>query len=568
MTGENTHQPDRRAPPWPWTGRALILVFIVALALRLLNVWFASQASPFFGTFNTDDAFYNEWAQRIAGGELSDGEPFFLSPLFPYALAFVYKIFGDAPLAAILLQVLISSVTCCLIMRAGQIACGNAAGLFAGLLAALYGPFIFFTEILLTETLHLFLAMSALTLFLERRGKEAATGWFGRGLICGLAAVTRTYFLLTSLLLAVWIVVEGRSRTALNRAALFLAGVAVVAAIPTIHNAIAGKDFVIVNSSGGINFFMGNHEGANGRYHVPASIPVEDVQTPTVMRETFRELAEKETGQSLKPSEVSSFYYGKGLAFIAEHPGEWLGLAVRKLAYVLESYEYPGDRNFYQAARFSPVLRWTPGRFPLVLGLALLGIFSARRRLRRAGPVLVAALAALAVLIGFYVTDRYRLALVLCLLILAGEGAAYLWGAAAALWKKTSGERRALPLLGGIAAASAVFCGSLLLTGDRPKESYMSLHNLAVKYLEKEQFIEAVETLQLSVKLQPDFLPARSNLALALSNIPFRREEAIAAWQSLYSLAREKGQVRYMRRAERWLQRLGVLLPPEGKRQP
>jgi len=477
-------------------------------------------------------------------------------------------IFGEAPLAGILLQVVLSALTCGLIMRAGQLACGNRAGLIAGLLAAVYGPFIFFTEILLTETLHLVLVLAALVLFLERRKKEAATGWFGRGLIFGLAAVTRTYFLLTSLLLAVWIAVEGRSRAAFVRAALFLAGVAIIAAIPTIHNAVFGDDLVLVNSSGGINFFMGNHEGANGRYHVPESIAVESVQNPAAMKKTFRALAEEETGRSLKPSEVSSFYYGKGLTFIREHPGEWLGLAIRKLGYALESYEYPGDRNFYQAARFSPVLRWSPGRFPLILGLGLLGLFAARRRLRRAAPLLIAGLAALAVLIGFYVTDRYRLALVPCLMVFAGAGAEYLWNAAAALRKRAAGERRALPLLGGLAVAAAVFCGSVLLAGGKQAESYMSLHNLAVHYIEKEQYAEAVEALEKSVELQPDFLPARSNLALALSNIPGRKKEAVEAWRYVYNLAREKELPRYARRAARWLARLGVLLPPEGKRQP
>ena len=149
-------------------------------------------------------------------------------------------------------------------------------------------------------------------------------------------------------------------------------------------------------------------------------------------------------------------------------------------------------------------------------------------------------------------------------MVFAGAGGVFLWSAAASMLGK-SAKKRTLPLLGGLATAAAVFLGSLLLTGGRPAESYMSLHNLAVHYIEKEQYAEAVEALQVSVTLQPDFLPARSNLALALSNIPGRKGEAVEAWKKVLDLAQKKGLPRFERRAERWLASLGVLIPPSGQ---
>ncbi len=526
--------------------RTLLAIFLIALALRLLNLWFASQSSPYFCELNTDDKVYHEWAARIASGSLTDGKPFFLCPLFPYFLGFLYAISGGSALFALIVQAVLSSLTCCLVARAGSMLFGPRAGLFAGLAAALYGPLIFFTEILLTETLHLFLALSAFLLFLECREKERKLPWFACGIVCGLAAVARSTFLLPALLLAAWAAFEKPRR--LRGAVLLLAGAAVIAAVPLIHNAVEGDDFVLINSSGGVNFFMGNHKGANGRYHVPDGIPVEAVQNPKIMRSTFEALAERDAGKELKDSEISSFYFKRGLDFIAQNPGEWLSLVLKKLGFVLESFEFPGDRNYYQAMRFSPLLKWTPARYAVILAFALLGFFVTRKGWRELAPLYLLCLSALAVLLGFYVTDRYRLALVPFLIMPAGAGISFLGGALA--------RRRIGPLAAGLIAAACLFGGSVLLSGGKEPESYMSFHNLGSQYIKKEKYAEAEDAIRSAIALSPGYLPARSNLALALSMMPHRRGDAVAEWQNLYRMAKERGSPAHEERALRWLKRL------------
>jgi 4-amino-4-deoxy-L-arabinose transferase-like glycosyltransferase len=551
---------------------ACLAIFAAALAIRLLNLWFASRSSPFYCSLNTDDGLYHAWAMRIASGTLSDGEPFFLSPLFPYALGLVYTLFGESQLAALLVQIVLSAMTCCFIGGAGRILFGMRAGILAGALAAFYGPFIFFTEILLTETLHLFLACLAFLLFLQCRRKGTTFSWTVCGLVAGLAAATRTYYLLTATLLAAWLVVAGYRRlreskkteaaapptgtasVVLAPAAAFLGSVLLVVAIPTAHNLFADGGFVLVNSSGGVNFFMGNHAGANGRYHVPARIPIESVQNPLRMRATFRALAEEEAGRKLTASEVSSHYLGKGLSFIASRPGAWLRLLLLKAGYVIESYEFPGDRNYCQAERFSPVLAWTPVRFPLILGLALLGFLATRRRRFELAPLYLTGLAAFAVLIGFYVTDRYRLALLPALILLAGAGISFFW--------KDWAERRRARALAGLAAGAALFSISLalpnLLTDDFRTESSMSLYNLGTQFIKSQRYAEAEEALLESIGVEKNYLPAWNNLAKTLSAMPHRRADAIKAWRTLLLKAREQGSRRFEERAEKYLRQLGA----------
>jgi len=565
MSQRNLEQPAQSPVREVPAVLTLLTLFLVALVLRLLNLWLAAQESPFFGSFTTDDRVYHEWALAISGGELSRGEPFFLCPLFAYLLGAVYAVFGPHPLAGQLLQVLLSSLTALLIASIGGVLYSRRAGVLAGVVAAAYGPLIFFSEILLTETLYLFLAVAALRLYLACRAHDRPLPWLACGLLCGLAAVTRTTFLLSSLLLGLWLVVErcptpsragGATWRGLLRSTLgFGIGLALVVAVPAAHNATLGGDLVLVNSSGGVNFYMGNHEGAKGRYHVPAEIAVETVQNPRLMRETFRRLAEEEAGGPLKDSQVSAHYLAKGMAFIREHPGAWLRLSLLKLAQTFESFEFPGERNYYQACRYSSVLRWTPGRYPLVLGLALLGLFALRRRqLLAAVPLFLQIAAVLAVLLGFFVTDRFRLALVPYLAVLAGAGLEWLW--------RQLARRRWLPTLVGGVAVALLCLGSValsvLLPGDRQTESYMSLHNLAEQLIRKERYQEAVENLERSLELEPGFLPARSNLALVLSQMPARRNEAVAQWRIVIELSRQKGLPLYEERARRWLRRLGV----------
>src|SRR3712207_9133663 len=52
---------------------------------------FRSAADPSSG----DAAFYHQWAQRIAAGELTDGRAFYALPLYAYWLAGLYMVFGS-----------------------------------------------------------------------------------------------------------------------------------------------------------------------------------------------------------------------------------------------------------------------------------------------------------------------------------------------------------------------------------------------------------------------------------------------------------------------------------------
>ena len=98
--------PDR--PRWLDHRVALLIIFLVALALRLLYLWDVSD-QVFFRQLVVDQESYDLWATRIAGGDWIGDQPFYQDPLYPYLLALVYAVFGRNFLVVYVLQALISS---------------------------------------------------------------------------------------------------------------------------------------------------------------------------------------------------------------------------------------------------------------------------------------------------------------------------------------------------------------------------------------------------------------------------------------------------------------------------
>ncbi len=66
--------------------------------------------------------FYDEWALRIARGELTDHHAFYGLPLYPYVLAVFYNLFGHNLFVPALVQICADSVTAVLIFKSAVLA--------------------------------------------------------------------------------------------------------------------------------------------------------------------------------------------------------------------------------------------------------------------------------------------------------------------------------------------------------------------------------------------------------------------------------------------------------------
>ena len=112
---------------------------------------------PFFYHPVGDAASYWGWAGRIVGGDWLGTETFYQAPAYPYFLALVRMAVGDDLWHVRVVQIALGAVSCGLLALAGRWFISQGAGLWAGLIVALYGPAIFFDGLIQKAALSLFL---------------------------------------------------------------------------------------------------------------------------------------------------------------------------------------------------------------------------------------------------------------------------------------------------------------------------------------------------------------------------------------------------------------------------
>jgi len=207
-----------------------------------------------------------------------------------------------------------------------------------------------------------------------------------------------------------------------------------------------GGDFVILSSQGGMNLYIGNNPKADGTYK-PLYPTYMNLETEA---KYHRQIAEQNLGRSLKPSEVSRYWAGRAWEFIRNHPGRFVRLLARKFHLFWNAYEIPDTESYYFYQKFSPVLKRLPVRFGLIAVLGFAGICVTLRNPNAMLPRLMV-LGILAITLPFFVLARYRIPVVLPLVMFA---------ACAAVALMRWAREKSWPKIGataGIMAVSALF---------------------------------------------------------------------------------------------------------------
>ncbi len=394
-------------------------VFAGALLVRL--ACYHAFAGDFFLKYPALAALY-------LSGQGEATRPFTASPLYLFYWIAVGKLLGGSIIGGRLLQLVVGAANCALIAVLGRRLFDTRAGLLAGIAAALYLPFIVHDGTFVSATLVTFANLSALWL-LARYRQGQRIGLAAGGLLLGLSACARPNALLLAPFFGLWALRRPRtgsladteSETGRRRpwpAIIFTLTVLVPPALVTARNYRVAHDFVPVMSDGGIVFYLGNNEMDTGfmycwpRYEdLFRTLPGEVDPTHRVAHE----IAERETGRSLRPSQSSAFWMAQGLRFMREQPRQYLWLVARKLAYTWTGYEAHDVASAFDSqdalARRPWFLRFAP-----VGALGLTGAFWFRRRLWELLPLYGILLAYTLTGAWFTVVARYRIPMIPALL--------------------------------------------------------------------------------------------------------------------------------------------------------
>ena len=515
-----------------------LAVFATALIVRLIHVW-QIRPSPFFDVLMGDASGYDQWAQRLAGGDWIGSDVFYQAPLYPYFLGVIYAIVGRDLLVVRIVQAVLGSASCVLLGMAGARLFSRRVGLIAGLALALWAPAIFFDGLLQKSVLDMFFVCLALYLIarlvgIREPGSGNRTTSAALGAAMGALALTRENALIFVLVIAIWSIVERSSnvrRTLVERTIPFAAGLAIVLLPVVVRNYSIDGGFYVTTSQFGSNFYIGNNPQADGTY---ASIRF-GRGAPEFERIDAKEVAEASAGRSLSPSEVSRYWTGRALEYITSEPAAWLKLTGRKLLLLVNRDEMVDTESLESYAEWSWPLRllgWI-GHFGVLVPLAVLGVIVTwPRRLRDAESHLASSRQALwvilALMIGyaasvvmFFVFARYRYPLVPFLWLFAAAGLVHF--------------RRALQswMIIAVVAVAAVVANITLLSPVLMRA--ITENNLGTALQEQRRYGEAIRHHERAIALVPDYAPAYNNLGAAL-RASGRIDEAIARYERALEL--------------------------------
>ena len=496
---------------------ALPALAALALGVRLVYLVQASD-SPFFDTPVVDAYSYTEYARELASGAWAGRPmPFWQAPFYPYFLAFLFSIFDENLWLPRLLQALAGTATCFVVLALGRLAFSPQVGWLAALSAAIYGPFLYFEGELLPTSWAVLIDAVLLLVLLWARRRGGALPWLVAGLVLGLGALVVSNILLFAPV-AIWWAHRSGARIHLGLLAAFAAGLLLAIGPVSLRNRLVGDEWVLISFNLGINFYLGNN-------------PDYDRTVAARPGEGWRELVDLPQNEAgiTRPGVGSRYLLGKSWDYMRSAPGDYLALLLRKVYLFWQGAEIPRNLDLYFAGQYSPLLRlllWKYGLafpFGLVSALALLGMawLIAKPTDRTPGAELVllfTATYAFSVVL-FFVTGRYRLPAVPCLLLLAAYGT----------WTLATLRRRPLYLSAG-ALALLLIAGNAGAGSDDDQGAVFQHYSLAAAYESKGMETNALQHYRRAVELAPDHRRALLGMANMYGKVR-RYADAADTWR-------------------------------------
>ena len=379
-------------------------VFVVALLVRTIYL-LSIRHAVFFDHLVTEPARYDAWAMDIVRGLAPARPPFDEGPAYPYFVALVYAIAGHDHFAVTAVQAILDAASCAAIAAvAMRVRPTERIGWIAGMLAAFFGPMIYFTGQIEPATLAVFaVSFAMLATPLGPGGSAAPRAWLVAGAAWAAALLVRSEMLVALPLLFAHVWLVGK-RAALARACL--APAALLACSLAINAASSGHA-VLLTTGSGLNLWIGNSEHADG------TNPFLDDE----MEATAREI-ETQTSDAVV---ADGLFRERALAAMRASPSRAARLMAKKFVWLWTDRELPNaiDVEWQEKQSFVFALPFFPLRFGVLFALACAGVVVMRRRLRSVVVLFAPVAVAVVVAVVFLTCARFRMVLAPSLAIFA-----------------------------------------------------------------------------------------------------------------------------------------------------
>jgi tetratricopeptide (TPR) repeat protein len=487
--GSNGLFPTRRGVLFTTLG-----LFVVGLAMRV-SFLVAHLGSELVTLPVLDAAAYLSWANDILNGVGRPLGAFFTEPGYAYLIAASLALFGSYMPILWLQVVLGSTVPPLIYIAARKIFKRDAPAIIAAVLIVFLRSGVFHDALLLKTSLELWLMSLLIAMLAYTWNDRSVSKFFATGLLIGVTALIKANVLYVLPLLVIGLLVPKpmHMKQTLSYAAALVAGAVLMVSPATLYNLKHSGSFIPVNYSGGVTVYIGNWEMADGSFMVPEYFSLD----PEHEEESWHALAEAFAGKELTAAETSSFWLREGIREALANPGHTVQVNLKKLYLLFAGNEiadnYPVS---YGELRF-PLLRYLLP-FWLIALLGLVGAVVYARKEHRHPVYLYALFAGYAGLIVMSkVAERYRLALVLILVLFAGYAVYQLWSVARQKGRKAEVALYAM-LLASLGTVLATVQPIVVTTGEADLYS-----TYGAQYLEESNLEKAEEMFTKGIVLSP-----------------------------------------------------------------
>ena len=287
-------------------------------------------------------------------------------PLYPFILAFAYKVFGKSWLGVTLIQGLLHGFTTWCLYLIGQLVYDRRAGFIGGTYHSFY-PFLFLHSLSVVDTTQFIFVIIFLIYWILREEKNSHPQWkyVSAGAIMGVALLSRGSALALLPPIIVFLLLKpSKLKLAIKILLILMSTLAVLS--PWLLRNYQYTGAILISTHGSYGVWQGNNLHSYELFK--KNISLDEITRLNHPPEIYRKhpLSSRYPKDALK---TAAIYKEAALTFIKENPAEFMKLAWIKFVKfwswiynpVIKKYSY-GDKHIRQLVYFISY-------FPLLLAL-------------------------------------------------------------------------------------------------------------------------------------------------------------------------------------------------------
>ena len=376
-----------------------LIIFIFALSIRLLCLYQMSDNPMFHNIPNgLDQQRFDQFAIQISKGDILGGRGVYgQSPLYPYFLALIYRLFGHSYLIVRIFQMLMGAGTCVLLYLIGRSIFNRMVGIISGIICSLYGVLIFYEGELLRVTLIVFLTVLLVFSITRILKIKKVAIWLIPGIVLGLLILCRPNNIILVPFILIWLVFATRKNKKLlaKRFTCFFFGILLALTPLFIRNHIVGVNLFSMSSQG-VNAFICGHDSRStgcGFYQI--------------QDDTY-----------LGKNQMQTCFNILKTAF--KTPSKWFKQQAKKFDAFWNGYEIPNNSNFYLSRKFSGLLSLPLPGFVFIASMGIMGIIISIGNRQKYLLLYLIVIGCFCSVMAFYILSRFRQPIVPFLILFTG----------------------------------------------------------------------------------------------------------------------------------------------------